>query len=161
MAAGSSKVSVSLTRGAWGFFSLAVLGLAVMAWSNDSITPEDVWTLYTARCKDGNWQARRCTGRLRAAERHRFTTDKAKGEVGFEVIGDAGASSGRLSGCAIEDGRNWTCAGPSTGPRPLVRQLAHSEPVAAQEGPGQARLISKRTWYLLRLGVPVHAEASR
>jgi hypothetical protein len=155
-----SKPGIPRTSTLWLCFGAAALALAVMVWSNDSITPEDVWTLYTARCEDGSWQAKRCTGRLVAAERYRFVTDRAKGEVHFKVMGDAGVSSGKLSGCTIEDDRNWTCMTTSAGPRPLIRQLACSQPVVAPEGPGHARLVSKRTWYLLHFGIPVRSEAS-
>lgn len=145
-------------RYVWLTVLAVVAGLAVLAWSNDSITLEDRWTLYTARCADGTWQGKRCTGHLIAAEWHRFRTDEATSEVSFQVVGEH-ASSGRLSRCAVEDGRNWSCPDSGGGVRPIIYQLARGEPLDPAEGPGHARLVSKRKWLLLRLRLPVRSEA--
>lgn len=144
----------------WLFLGVAIAGIGFLMWSSDAITLQGEWTLYTVRCEGGAWQGRHCSGHLVAAERHHFVVDKAKHEVALEVVG-AQASSGRLSQCTIADGRSWTCAVGGSGVRPITQQLIRGEPVDPQEGPGHALLVGKRTWYLVRLGVPVGSEASR
>jgi hypothetical protein len=144
-------------RHAWGYFVTAFLALAAVNFLSDTITLDGRWTLYTARCDGGTWRDNRCTGRLVAAERHRFVADKVRAKVVFEVIG-AGTSSGTLSSCTIEDGRNWACATVTPGTRPATRRLARGKPVGLVDCPGNARLVSKRKWIFLRLGVPTGSE---
>ena len=138
---------------------MAVLTLAAVNWFSDSVTLKGHWTLYTARCAGGTWQGKRCTGRLVAAERHRFVADKVKAEVVFKVVDpSSGTSSGKLSECAIEDGRDWVCLTATSGTRPATQRLARGEPVGAVELSGDARLVPKWKWICLRLGVPVGSE---
>ena len=88
-----------------GLFLVAALSVVgVLAWSSDTITLQDEWTIYMARCRDGTWHGQHCSGQLVAAERHHFVADKPKGEVAFDVVGMAG-SSGSLSQCVVDDGR--------------------------------------------------------
>ena len=150
----STRPSSSSMRIAW----LCVLtALAAANWLSDTITLEGHWTVYTARCDGGTWLDERCTGRLVAAERHRFVADKAKAEVVFEVIG-AAPSSGKLSECAIEDGRDWTCSKATPGARPASRRLDRGRPMGPVDFPGNARLVPKWKWVFLCLGVPVGSE---
>jgi len=144
-------------RNTWLYFFTGLLVLVTLNWFTDVITLEGHWTMYTARCEGGTWQERRCTGRLVAAERHRFVANKAKAEVAFEAIGPS-TSSGTLSGCTIEDGRNWACPTATPGSRPSTRMLVRGNPVGPLDCPGNARLVSKWKWTILRLGLPAGLE---
>lgn len=145
----------------WWFLAAALVILATLAWSSDTITLQDQWTIYTARCGEGAWQGKHCTGRLVAAERHHFVADKPKSEVAFDVIGVQGGVSGRLSQCAVDDGRNWKCLVGGIATYPITRQLVQGDPVDRNDGPDLTRRISKRQWLLLRLGLPAGSDAWR
>ncbi len=152
----STKPSTPM-RSVWLCFLAAVLVLETFNWFNDTITLKGHWTLYTARCNGGSWQDGRCAGRLVAAERYRFVADKTKSEVDFEVIG-GDASSGKMSKCAIADGRDWNCSAATSGAQPATKGLVHSKPVAPVVLPGGARVVPKWKWIFLRLGVPVGSQ---
>lgn len=134
----------------------ASIAIAVLVWSSDTITLQGQWTLYTAVCEHGDWQGRQCTGHLIAAERHHFQVDKSKREVTYEIDDprSSQARSGRLSQCTIEGGRTWNCLVLAAGPVPVTRQLDRGEPVGSGVSLGASRLVSKRTWFLLRVGLP-------
>jgi hypothetical protein len=144
-------------RGVWMFFLSAVLVLVAFNWFSDAITLKGHWTLYTARCDGGTWQGGRCTGWLVAAERYRFVANKKKGEVDFKVIG-GDALSGRMTECAIADGRDWTCSAATSGAQPATKGLIHSKPVAPVVLPDDARVVPKWKWICLRLGIPVGSQ---
>ena len=142
-------------------FLLPALVIAgVLAWSSDTITLQDEWTIYMARCREGTWQGQHCSGRLVAAERHHFVADKPKGEVAFDVVGMAG-SAGRLSQCTVDDGRNWTCLAGGTSTVPATRQLTQGDPANLADDSGRARRVSKRQWWWLRLGLPAGSDVWR
>lgn len=153
MAIDFPKSSTSM-RSVWSFFLAALLVLGAFTWFNDSITLEGEWTLYTARCDGGGWQEGNCTGRLVAADRYRFVANKTKHEVNFEVVG-GDALSGKMSNCAIADGRDWTCSAVPFGAQPATQGLVHSRPLAPDVFHGDARVVPKWKWIFLRLRIPV------
>jgi hypothetical protein len=136
----------------WISVAVALLGLGFLAWADDAITWEGHWTVYTARCVGGHWEAGgHCTGQRVAAERHRFLSQPSRSTIQYEVVGSTSSTSGLLTGCAVQDGRNWNCLMCSTSACPVTRVMLRGEPKL--EGPltDQVRPISKLTWYLLRL----------
>ena len=145
-----------ILRRVWAGFASVGFGLAVMMWSADVISFEDERTIYTAECQGGDWTEGRCTGRLKAADRIRFHASKDRDEVVFWKIG-APHQVERLAPCAVQDGRNWSCAPAGDGITPV--------PLAPDQGPCPARpgrqsqpplhVIKKWRWWMLKVGVPV------
>jgi len=133
------------------FFFTAICGLTFAAWSTDSVTVEGRWTVYTARCENGRWDGTECTGKLVAAEQHRFVAEPKTNEVAFEVTGSPSVV-GKLSQCVVTDGRNWVCQKCDAAVCPVTRALTLGEPKIAPEGTGDVRPVSKLKWFRLMLG---------
>ena len=143
-----------ILRRVWIGFGAATFGLAVMMWSADVISFEDERTIYTADCLDGQWSEGRCTGRLQAADRIRFHASKDRNEVVFWKIG-APQHVERMAPCAVQDGRNWSCA-PTEGSRPVPLVLAKGRVEPDPNGKAPAlHVIKKWRWWMLKVGIPV------
>jgi hypothetical protein len=135
----------------WFFFITASVALLIMAWADDAVTLEGHWTIYTARCEGGEWSdAGQCSGQRVAAQRHDFISNPAATTVEFEIKGH-GSVTGVLSGCAVQDGRNWTCLACSGGTCPLTRALVRGEPKLESTAAATLRPIAKWRWHCLRL----------
>ncbi|HTT13259.1 MAG TPA: hypothetical protein VMG60_20500 [Burkholderiaceae bacterium] len=133
-----------------------VAALAAYAWATDKVAWQGECTIYTVRCDQGEWQANRCSGTLRAAERYRFRTLKPHREVLFWIVASA-EPSGKLTDCAIEDRRHWVCKGGDAS-RSITLHMVAGQPVA-EAGAGAAHAVEKWRWWLLRAGLPAGSEA--
>jgi hypothetical protein len=124
-----------------------------LAWATDYITLQGECTVYTAECKQGTWKDDRCTGKLAAAERYRFRTLKAHGEVLFWIVGSA-EPSGRFTQCEIKDGRNWACKANVDAPRSITLAMSKGRPVNdAAANTRHFHAVSKVKWLLLKYGI--------
>jgi hypothetical protein len=132
-----------------------ILFCAVVAtWASDKVTWQAERTIFTVRCEGGGWQGLACSGRLVAAERYRFRALKPHGEVLFWVVGGSDPS-GKMTGCTIQDGRNWACSESAESARSITRTM--SDGLAVHEASGVTRpfvAIDKWKWILLAAGVP-------
>ena len=138
----------------WIATSLLVL-VVYFIWTTDKITFQGERTVYTVNCANGTWEANRCTGELTAGPRYRYRALKARGEVLFWVLG-ANEPSSKLTGCTIQDGRNWTC--------PVTADAKNSITLALVLGDAQRNAawptrhlyaVSKMTWIFLDNGLAV------
>ena len=135
----------------------AILG--VFIWASDRITVQGERTVYTVECSSGAWNGNRCSGKLVAGSRHRYRALKARGEVLFWVLG-APEPSSKLTGCTIQDGRNWTCPVTADAPKSITLALLRGEPVRNPAWPTRPfHAVSKFTWTLLSLGVDFTSSA--
>jgi hypothetical protein len=136
---------------------IAILALAaVMAWASDAITLQGERTVYTVDCRQGVWQGATCTGKLAAGARYRFRALRAHDEVVFWTVGATDEPSGKLTGCKIDDGRNWTCPPGAEAGRTITLQMARGAPVP--DASGHARpfhAIAKWRWWLVKAGLPI------
>ena len=127
----------------------ALLGLAFLGWSTESITLQGHWDLYTARCQGGPWQGEQCAGRLTRGEQYRFKVDSEAQAVAFDVVG-ATTESGQLTGCRVMDARNWACQTVAPGAAHcVVRQLSEGKPVTPPDAIGAIHAVSRWRWWLL------------
>lgn len=139
---------------------LAVVAVAVLAmfvWAADIVTLQGERTVYTAGCANGTWAGGgRCTGKLVAAERFRFRALKSHNEVFFWNVGVASDPTGKYTRCVISDGRNWVCQPNADGPKAIALAMHHGRPVPDATGKTRpVHPVSKWTWTLLNLGIPV------
>ena len=130
--------------------------LVVLGWLHDFITLDGAKTVYTARCANGDWRGSVCTGTMQAGDRYRFRALKPHNEVIFWIAG-AAEPSGKLTPCAIENAKQWTCkAGPDSG-RTITHEMRFGH--AVPDPKGQARPfhpISKLKWLMLGSGIGFH-----
>jgi hypothetical protein len=139
--------------------AVVVTLLLVLAWGEDFVTLQGQHTVYTVRCEYGTWSGTECSGRLAAGERYRFRALKAHGEVLFWIAG-SGEPSGKLTGCTVRDGRNWSCPAGADASRSitlaLVRGRARHDATANTR---PFRAISKWKWWWLRAGLGTFSRA--
>lgn len=129
-----------------------LLFLSLFVWSTDRVSLQGERTVYTVNCVNGAWTGERCSGTLVAGPRFRYRALKAHMEVLFWVLG-AQEPSSKLSGCTIEDGRNWTCPEGADAVKSLTLGMARGEPMrnpAWHTLPFHA--VPKLTWWLLQTG---------
>ena len=146
----------------WSWLTvIAVVALCAAAvWSSDAITLKGHRTVYTAECQQGQWHGPTCTGRLVAGRRYRFLALRAHSEVIFWTGGATDEPSGKLTGCAIADGRNWSCPASSDASRAITLRMQNGLPVADAAGPTQPfHAIEKWRWWLLHWGIPAGSDA--
>ena len=78
----------------------------------------------------------------------------------FWIIGGT-QPAGKLAPCAIEDGRNWTCAPGADPGRTITLQMSRGRPV---NHPGVAskpfHAVAKWRWWLLRGGIALGHDAA-
>jgi hypothetical protein len=133
----------------------AVLCFAFFIWTTDKVTLQGERTIYTVDCRNGAWESNRCSGKLAAGPRFRYRALKAHGEVLFWVLGSQERSA-KLTGCTIQDGRNWTCPASADAPKSLTLALSRGEPVRDPTWPTLTfHSTSKVDWILLRFGFGV------
>ena len=137
---------------------IAITLLAVMAyfiWTTDKITFQGERTVYTVVCNNGEWNANRCSGELTAGPRYRYRALKARGEVLFWVLGTNEPSS-KLTGCTIQDGRNWNCPVSPDAKNSITLALASGDPQSNPAWPTRPmHVVSKMTWIFLDNGLAV------
>lgn len=135
------------------FAAPILLMLSVFIWASDRITLQGERTVYTVSCVNGSWDASRCTGDLAAGPRFRYRALKIRGEVLFWVLGLAEPSL-KLTGCAIQDGRNWSCPVSPDAPQSLTLGMVNGDPVRNPAWPTRAfHTVPKVSWVLLDLGL--------
>lgn len=126
--------------------------LAAIIWASDRITLQGERTIYTVNCLNGEWNGNQCGGQVAFGPRYRYRALKNRGEVLFWVLGTQEPSS-KLSGCTIQDGRNWTCPESIGAPKSVTLTMDRGEP---QRNPAwrtlQFHATSKPSWVLLHLG---------
>jgi len=135
------------------WFAIPVVALLLfLIWSSDRVTLQGERTVYTVKCVNGTWDGNRCSGELTAGPRFRYRALRARGEVLFWVLGVQEPSS-KLTGCTIQDGRNWTCPASNDAPKSLTLGIARGEPL---RNPAWRTLpfhsVSKVSWLLLDAG---------
>lgn len=132
-------------------FALLLLGFFI--WTTDKITLQGERTIYTVECRNGTWDGDRCSGKLAAGPRFRYRALKAHGEVLFWVLGRQEPSA-KLTGCAIQDGRNWTCPASADSAKSLTLTLSGGEAVQNLTWPTRPfHATSKVAWWLLNIGL--------
>lgn len=132
---------------------VAIVLTCASLWSTDKITWQGERTVYTVQCQRGIWQANRCTGELTAGPRHRYRALPPHKEVVFWVVGSS-EPSGKLTDCAIEDGRHWKCPESADSARSITLEMAHGLALhRPPDQPLQFHSVSKFNWTLLKLGV--------
>jgi hypothetical protein len=129
--------------------TLLLVALATFVWATDSVTLQGERTIYTAKCVGGAWVEDRCNGKLEAAKRYRFRALKSKGEVVYWIAGSE-EPSGKLSSCAIQDGRNWTCKETPGEPSAVAREMRQGFAVLTAGSAASFRAVQKWRWFLLR-----------
>lgn len=141
----------------------AVIGViaGVLAWVTDSVTLQGERTIYTVECREGQWTAAgSCTGRLVTGDRYRFRALRAHNEVLFWRAG-VQENSGRLTGCSIRDGRNWTCPPGADAARSITLEMDHGEAVRDPQSVTRPfHSVPKWRWVLLRWGGPAGSTAN-
>jgi len=129
-----------------------LLFFVFLIWSTDRVTLQGERTIYTAECRSGSWNGNRCSGQIVAGPRFRYRALKLRGEVLFWVLGSKEPSA-KLTGCTIQDGRNWTCPASADAPKSLTLALAGGEPLRNEAWPTRPfRSTSKVGWLLLNFG---------
>ena len=143
----------------WTAISLFVL-IVYFIWTTDKITLQGERTVYTVNCTNGTWNGKACTGVLSAGPRYRYRALKARGEVLFWVLG-ANEPSSKLTGCNIQDGRNWTCPVSADAKQSITLALAGGDPIANPAWPTRPlHVVSKMTWIFLNNGWNPNANAA-
>lgn len=144
--------------------ALALVGLlfalVVYAWAVDFVTLTGERTIYTAQCRGGSWEGKRCSGSLEAGARYRFRALPAHSEVLFWTAGSP-EPAGQFTDCKVESGRNWSCPANAEAGRTVTLQMLHGEPEAdASHRTLELHSISKVHWMLLRVGVSLGSTAN-
>lgn len=136
----------------WTAAALFLL-MVYFIWTTDKITFQGERTIYTVNCANGVWEGKRCTGELVASARYRYRALKARGEVLFWVLG-ANEPSSKLTGCTIQDGRNWTCPVSADAKNSITLALVAGEPQANAAWPTRPlHAVSKMNWIFLDNGM--------
>ena len=135
----------------WIVAGLFVL-MVYFIWTTDKITLQGERTIYTVNCANGAWDGKRCTGELDAGPRYRYRALRARGEVLFWVIGATEPSS-KLTGCTIQDGRNWICPITADAAKSITLALTSGDPQSNAAWPTRPfHAVSKMTWIFLSWG---------
>ena len=132
------KKNMSASVHSWRSTLLAFIPLILLAgigaWLNDFITLQGERTIYTVDCQNGAWNGESCAGRMVAGPRYRFRALRPHQEVLFWRVGSKDPS-GRLTGCEIQDGRNWRCPPGPDANRSITLVMDHGEAVQGVAGP--------------------------
>lgn len=136
------------------WFAIPVLVmLSVFIWASDRISLQGERTVYTVNCVNGSWESNRCTGDLAAGPRVRYRALKIRGEVLFWILGVPEPSS-KLTGCEIQDGRNWRCPISPDASKSLTLGMANGDPQRNPAWPTRAfHAVPKTSWVLLDFGL--------
>jgi len=126
--------------------------LTAFIWASDRITLQGERTVYTVKCVDGKWDNNSCSGEISAGPRFRYRALKNRGEILFWVLGVSEPSS-KLSGCEIEDGRNWRCPIGPEASKSITLGMSNGEPLKNPTWPTRDFYsVPKTSWVLLDLG---------
>lgn len=137
----------------WLSLTVVILGLGFAAWASDFVTLQGERTVYSVQCSQGEWQGEHCTGTVVAGPRYRYRALKRRSEVVFWAAG-VNEPSGKLTGCAIQDGRNWICQPNPEASRSVTLQMADGTPMAGPPGVTRTvRAVTKWRWILLEQGL--------
>jgi hypothetical protein len=131
----------------------AVLFFTFFVWTTDKVTWQGERTIYTVNCLNGSWDGNRCSGKLTAGPRFRYRALKGRREVLFWVLGTQEPST-KLTGCTIQDGRNWTCPVSVDAPKSLTLEISGGEAIhnpSMRTRPFHS--TTKVGWWLLQLGI--------
>jgi hypothetical protein len=132
---------------------VVVLALALLAWSRDFVSIQGEKTVYTVNCEDGAWSDDLCTSKLVAAERYRFRALPAHHEVVFGVVGSS-EPSGKLTGCEVTNGRNWTCKPGGDSAKSITLSIVKGCPRNDLSGATRPfHSVSKWKWWLINANV--------
>ena len=135
----------------WIGFPFLLL-LVLFLWVTDRVTLQGERTIYTINCLNGVWNGNQCGGQIAVGPRYRYRALKNRGEVLFWVLGTSEPSY-KLTGCTIQDGRNWTCPENADSTKSLTLSMRQGEP---QRNPAwqtlQFHSTSKPSWLLLDFG---------
>lgn len=135
------------------FAVLVLMLLSVFIWASDRITLQGERTVYTVNCVNGTWAGDVCGGRITAGPRFRYRALKIRGEVLFWVLGLSEASS-KLTGCEIQDGRNWLCPVSAGAAKSLTLGMANGYPLRNPAWPTLPfHAVPKASWVFLDLGL--------
>ena len=136
----------------------AVLGVAM--WASDKITYEGERTIYTVRCKQGNWEGLLCRGTMVAGERYRFRASVSKQEVLYWVVGSK-EPSGKYSQCSVMDRGNWSCEKSAAGQPPTIARAMMNGRPRRDDGEThiEFRAVPKWVWWVLDAGLHVYNKA--
>lgn len=127
--------------------------LVFFVWTTDRVTIQGERTVHTLNCVKGAWVGDHCNGELTMGPRVRFRALKARGEVLFWTLG-SNEPSAKLTGCSVQDGRNWTCPVSADAPRSITLAMVRGEPVTNPAWPTRPfHAVSKVRWTLFRLGL--------
>jgi hypothetical protein len=142
-----------MIRWRWSYLGwLLALPVTGVIWLGDTITLHGERTIYMAECVGGTWNGQFCGGRLTAGPRYRYRALKAHGEVIFWSAGSP-EPSGKLAGCSIESGRNWSCPPAGDFVRSPTLKMVGGRPVLGKNGNQPSHAVSKFTWLLLSYGL--------
>jgi hypothetical protein len=131
--------------------SLALLCLVFFIWTTDKISIQGERTIYTVDCLNGTWNGNQCGGLLAAGPRFRYRALKAHAEVLFWILGEQ-EPSGKLTGCEIQDGRNWSCPVSADAAKSLTLTLSGGEAVHDSAWPTRPfHATSKVHWWFLKI----------
>ena len=131
----------------------AMLFFTFFLWTTDKITLQGERTIYTVECRNGTWEGSQCRGKLAAGPRFRYRALTAHGEVLFWVLGRQEPSA-KLTGCAIQDGRNWTCPESADAAQSLTLAISSGEAIHNPAWPTRPfHATSKVDWWLLNAGL--------
>jgi len=129
-----------------------LMTLLLFLWATDRVTLQGERTVYTVNCLNGAWSGNGCGGQVVAGPRYRYKALKNRGEVLFWVLGTQEPSS-KLTGCTIQDGRNWACPPTADASTSLTLSMEHGEPKRSTSWPTVPfHSTSKPSWFLLDLG---------
>jgi len=130
-----------------------LLALVLFVWTTDRVSLQGERTVYTVACVNGAWGSSGCSGKLTAGPRYRYRALRAHMEVLFWVLG-AQEPSSKLTGCTIQDGRNWTCPGSGDASKSVTLGMSRGEPMQNSSWPTQPfHAVSKVRWWLLTFGL--------
>ncbi|MEO8344152.1 MAG: hypothetical protein ABI607_00520 [Betaproteobacteria bacterium] len=139
--------------------AVVIVALGIFIWASDRITMEGQRTIYTVSCEQGAWDGLRCSGRVRASDRHRFRASRSRHEVVYWIAG-SNTPSGKFIDCNITDRDRWVCAPRAGEPPTIAHELIDGRPVQ-QAGNSNVpfHAVSKWKWWALDLGVPIVSKA--
>jgi hypothetical protein len=149
----------SLMRKVWIALASVFVITALYGWAVDFVTASGERTVYTVDCPRGTWTGNRCVGDIVAGSRYRFRALPARGEVLFWTVGSA-EPSGKLTGCNVADGRNWSCSPSPDASRSITLSMLHGQRVPdPQRRTRPLHSVSKVRWLVMRQGVTFGATA--
>ncbi len=138
-------------------FLCALFGLGI--WASDRVTYQGERTVFTVDCRDGAWDALRCTGRMVAGDRHRFRASRSRQEVLYWVVGSS-MPSGKFGDCRVKSRGNWSCNVLAGSPPTIAHEMNDDRPVNFVPGLDLPyRAVSKWKWMLLDAGIHVFSVA--